>query len=410
MHRETRDELQGRTTARARARGWLALVVVLCGGATGACSDVGDSSAVPAGPGGGDDSTAPEAQTGTPDPGIDGMSADSPVTEAGSSDASTPYADSTVAEAGRESSADSTVVETGPVSTSADGGALDAGAPDTGALDTGRADSAGGDAGPANTGVADARPGDSSTEDAGSDSASDSAVADTGAPDAGRDTGGPDASNSVSACVTAPCAATGADSARCSGSPGGVCTPTEAIVMNYDIAHSGQGPGAPLPGGCYMCLVANACIDADGTTNGLGIPVTNAECGDPNGMGENPPFDSLNGSSTSVPACLDALTCVLTGDEGALPHCTTALSPFTTGNCFCGANRGAACIASPSSPTGVCASSEFTDLGTTDPTTATGHFTDPTNPGGVGNAIMNCAVTALSGGTTPPIDCGSCFL
>ncbi|MDP9002656.1 MAG: hypothetical protein M3O46_21410 [Myxococcota bacterium] len=209
------------------------------------------------------------------------------------------------------------------------------------------------------------------------------------------------------ACTTAPCAASGANSAQCVGSPGGVCTPTQAIIMNYDIAHNGQGAGAAVAIGCYRCMVDNACLDADGTTNTLGTAVTNAECGDPDPASPNPPFASRNVSATNVPHCIDALSCLLTGNAGAVPHCTTTPpSPASVSNCFCGSNRGSACIASPSAPVGTCASKEFTDLGTTDPTTALSHYTDTTfSPGGVGNAILNCAQVAGSAGACAGLPC-----
>ncbi len=171
--------------------------------------------------------------------------------------------------------------------------------------------------------------------------------------------------------------------------------------MNYDITHNSQGPGAPNALGCYMCMITNACLDADGTTNSLGTPVTNAECGDPDPALPMPPFASRNVSATNTAKCVDALTCLLTGDGAAEPHCTTSTpTPPSISNCFCGANRGSSCIASPSAPIGVCASKEFTDLGTADPTAALSHYTDPTySPGGVGNAILNCALVAGCAGS-----------
>jgi hypothetical protein len=252
------------------------------------------------------------------------------------------------------------------------------------------------------------------------------AVADSGTPpvdagvDTGIDTGVDTGIDTGTVAQVVPCTTIGqTNCVTCPGSTNGLCTATEALIVEYDIKQNAQPAGAPLPTSCYECLITNACIDADGTTNGLGLPVTNAECGDPNGANSNPPFDSLNGSAANVAHCFDALTCALTGGgtdsvsgavgsetPGAVPHCTTALSPFTVGNCFCGANKGSACITSAAAPIGVCASNEFTDLGTTDPIFATGHFADPTNPGGVANAILNCAVTALNGGTAA---CGSCF-
>jgi hypothetical protein len=211
----------------------------------------------------------------------------------------------------------------------------------------------------------------------------------------------------VTACTSSPCSASGTNSARCSDKTNGVCTSTEAIVMNYDVSKNSQGSGATIATGCYQCMINNACLDATGTANGLGTAVTNAECGDPDGANTNPPFDSRNVSSSNVPNCLDALLCTITGGvTGMAPYsgvneCTTSQSPSSVSNCYCGSATGSACIASPSSPVGVCAARENTALGTTDPTTALSHFTDTTfSPGGVGNAVLNCALTA---------NCAACF-
>jgi len=145
--------------------------------------------------------------------------------------------------------------------------------------------------------------------------------------------------------------------------------------------------------------------------NGSGTDVTNSECGDPNGPGANFPFDNPNVSGASVAAtqrCLDALNCAL-NSNGSTPNCTKSEAPHSVSNCYCGANTGSTCLASPASAIGVCASNIATDLGTTDPTTALGKFTDTTySPGGVGLAILNCALTAPA--TTPAAaTCPTCF-
>jgi hypothetical protein len=132
------------------------------------------------------------------------------------------------------------------------------------------------------------------------------------------------------ACVAAPCGVCGPNSVLCSGSPNGVCTPTEALIVAHDVLKNGQGPDINTDGGCYTCLVANACLDSSGSGpppagNGSGTAVTNAECGDPNGPGLNPPFDNPNVSLTNVGQCLDALACTLTTD-GTNPASECSLS------------------------------------------------------------------------------------
>jgi hypothetical protein len=201
---------------------------------------------------------------------------------------------------------------------------------------------------------------------------------------------------------------------QCAASANGVCTPTEALIVNYDIAHNGQGPGINTDGSCYTCLVLNACIDSSGggpgpTGNGSGTPVKDSECGDPNGAGDNPPFDNPNASTADPAPCLDALECALTSNNGASANCTLSQIPPSVSNCYCGANTGSTCLASAASAIGVCAQNIDTDIGETDPTTVLKYFTDTTHsPGGVGLAILDCAVSAPA---TPPAaaKCPSCF-
>ncbi len=241
---------------------------------------------------------------------------------------------------------------------------------------------------------------------------------DTGAVDTGIDTG-TGSGGAVSACTTAPCAASGANSVQCAASPNGVCTPTEAIIVAHDILKNGQGAGINTNGSCYTCLVVNACLDGSGTGgpgptgNGSGISVTNSECGDPNGAGVNPPFDNPNVSGASAAAtqqCLDALTCTLTS-SGANPasECSLSQLPPSVSNCYCGAHTGSTCLSSPAAAIGVCASNIDTDIGSTDPTTVLSHFTDTTHSGGgVGLAVLNCGLTAPA--TAPAAaKCPTCF-
>ncbi|MGA7123885.1 MAG: hypothetical protein WBY94_27530, partial [Polyangiaceae bacterium] len=200
----------------------------------------------------------------------------------------------------------------------------------------------------------------------------------------------------------------------CPASANGVCTVTEQHIINHDILKNGQLGGAPKTTSCYSCLVLNACIDSSAAAfpagNGSGIAVTNSECGDPNGLGTNPPFDNPNASTSNPANCLSALTCALTSN-GANPasECSLSQAPPSVSNCYCGANTGSLCLSSPASAIGVCASIIDTDIGSTDPTTVLSHFTDTTfSPGGVGLAILNCGLTAPA---TPPAaaKCPTCF-
>lgn len=397
-----------RTSAGKRAA-LMAVWAAASGLLIAACSDFGGSTVVPCddgSPNAPTDATTPLETGGggarVPDSGDARSATDSSNNDAGASDTNAASAlDSTATDAAvasDDSAVDSTL--SSPDSNAPDTSTI---APDVGTIvETGVMDSTVPDTGAPDTGGSDVTVADAVSPDTGQ---ADSAVRDTGPADSARtdvgtaETGVDSAGGSTTACTVAPCSASGPNSAKCSGSPNGVCTPTQAIVMNYDIAHNGQGPGAPIALGCYMCMITNACLDADGTTNTLGTAVTNAECGDPDvPPPANPPFASRNVSATNTAKCIDAFTCLLTGNGGAEPHCTTtAPSPPSISNCFCGTNRGSTCIASPSAPNGICAAREVIDLGTTDPTTALSHYVDTTySPGGVGNAILNCAQVAGS--------------
>ncbi len=430
---------------RNSAWGWAGMLMVL-GGALLACSDVGDSSAVP---GAGDDATA----DGSPGAGSDANQSggDSAPGEAGSADEGGSQGDSTAAETGSgdSSRADSTVVDTGTLDSGTPGpGAQDAGGvvspvPDTGGggisppaegggtvpatVDAGTSDGGAVDAsipeaGPNDAGGADSTLDgsmfDASIQEGGAPDAGgpDSGGGEAGIADAGSDTGsvqGQDSGGGPTPCTTAPCAASGPNSVHCEASPQHVCTPTEALIVNYDIANNAQGPGVNLPASCYTCMIANACLDGSGNGtppagNGSGTDVSNSECGDPNGAGANAPFDNPNVSRTNVAQCFDALTCALTSN-GSASNCTHSQLPPSVSNCYCGANIGSLCLASPASAVGVCATSIAADIGSTDPTTVLEHFTDTTySPGAVGLAILNCALTAPA---TPPsaAKCPTCF-
>jgi hypothetical protein len=182
------------------------------------------------------------------------------------------------------------------------------------------------------------------------------------------------------------------------GSENGVCTLTEAIVVDYDIATNGMTAATPTTkeASCYYCMVAGECLDSvhAGTVTGVVTHgKSNFECED-TGTG--------NDSSASPADCRDALTCTLTTD-----HCTTATPGMAStdpnasvSNCYCGTNLGASCI-SPG-PNGPCLTNEQTDIGSflsppvTDPTDILTDFTTSSlSPGGVGNEVLNCALTAL---------------
>jgi hypothetical protein len=190
----------------------------------------------------------------------------------------------------------------------------------------------------------------------------------------------------------------------CKGSTNGVCTQTEAIVLSYDINKNGltSATATTKAASCYYCLVAGACLDSVTAGSVTGVTThgkTNLECED-TGTG--------NDATASPADCRDSLSCVITGvgGSGTTPHCTTTTPGAAStdpnasvSNCYCGTNLGAACI-SPG-PNGPCVSNEITDIGSfqtpavSDPTDILSDFTTSSlSPGGVGNAVLNCGLTA----------------
>jgi hypothetical protein len=196
----------------------------------------------------------------------------------------------------------------------------------------------------------------------------------------------------------------------CLGSANGICTATEQVVMKYDIAANGITPSSATTkaASCYYCMVAGTCLDSVAACTVTGVTThgkTNLECED-TGTG--------NDSSASPADCRDALSCVITGvgANGTVPFCTTvdkgaaSTDPnASVSNCYCGTNLGSACI-SPG-PNGPCVNNMITDVGSfqspavSDPTDILSDFTTSSlSPGGVGNQILNCALTA---------GCNNCF-
>jgi hypothetical protein len=259
-----------------------------------ACSDVGDNSAVNE-----DSGTTEDATTGE----------DAAETSTGNVDSAAQ---------------DSTVMgeDTGVAEDS--GTATDTGAPDSGEP----VDSSGPvDSGPLDSG----EPVDSSGPvDSGVPDANDGGEVDSNAPvDAGSDGKSP---------ALAPCTtASQTDCVQCQGSTGGVCTPTEAAFVQYDITQGyATAPGADGPNACYTCLVSKLGLDA--TTNPLSGSL---ECGDLTGTGDTGSAD-----------CLATVNCII----------GSSCASVATNACYCGTQAvSGAC--STAGGNGVCAAQEAAGLG-----------------------------------------------
>ena len=243
---------------------------------------------------------------------------------------------------------------------------LDASAPDTG-VDTGAPD----------TGAPDTGTPDTGTPDTG---APDTGTPDTGSPDTGVDTGTADAGPLV------PCTTAGqTNCVQCQGNAsgtgnnGGLCSPTEAVLVNLDIAQGTQTAAGPaVSASCYSCAYNAGCIDD------TQFPDTGHECGDlPSGN-----FTAGNGNVASFTSdCIALLSCI-----------TTSGCAQTNGgvdNCYCGAGGGSpsACPSNGAATNGACKTQEvngFTFM-PSDSTNILKNFSDKAEPSGVANQIIVCA-------------------
>ncbi len=192
-----------------------------------------------------------------------------------------------------------------------------------------------------------------------------------------------------------PCMAAGqTDCVSCQGNStdggsGGLCTPTEALLVELDIARGSvtdagaepydpNNPADPAASGCYACLYNNGCIDD--TTFGD----VDKECGDlPDGD-----FASGDGTTDAYSTlCLATLQCIL-GDG-----CASTSGGST--NCYCGSGGGSPsqCPKNGPATNGACKSPETDGFKFTpsDSTDILKNYYDNTEPSGVANQIFVCA-------------------
>jgi hypothetical protein len=180
---------------------------------------------------------------------------------------------------------------------------------------------------------------DASDADAGDD------AADASDADAGDDAA--DASDGDGDASLAPCTvANPTNCVQCNGNPdaGNLCTPTEALFVQYDIDKGmAAAPGPDPDGGCYTCLELNGpCLDDQvGLPNGQGL-----ECEDP---------VLLTGTAAE---CRAVISCVL----GTSPSCASVPGQIEWGdNCYCG--DASPCDVTPVAENGPCDSVIATGMG-----------------------------------------------
>jgi hypothetical protein len=153
----------------------------------------------------------------------------------------------------------------------------------------------------------------------------------------------------------------------CSGNASGVCSATEAQVVQHDIA---RGAAASTP--CYSCLLNAGCIDD--TT----FADTGHECDDLTGTFNAGP----QAGTASSTLCLATVSCIF----------ATSCSSSSVSTCYCGSSAGSACVNAPT-PDGACRTQEVNGLGLSTNQTILQNFTDTTRPSGMANQLFQCAVS-----------------
>ncbi len=337
----------------------ISTLALAMGVAATACSDVGDSSAVPSTGGdstmeGGsiDATAADDSETGVSTDATNdgGSAADALLRDAGTVDSATTVT-------GAEDAG-----VTGPGTPDAGGSAM--GMPDAGAKEAGAA----ADAGDAGTLGVDAADAGMTTEGGGPTSGPD--AGDAGAVDSGQ--GGTEGGGGG----LRPCTVAGdMNCVQCQYNDtapraDGTCTPTEATIVQYDI-DQGHSPtsGASGPDTCYGCLAYNGCLD-------------DTEFAD---MGHECEDSLLTGTASE---CEATLSCIL----------GSACASASVSVCYCGtAGLLTTCQGNPAAGpiNGACASAIAAGLGfsVADGTDNTAQLTSTTFAAGKAVQIFQCAIT-----------------
>ena len=393
-----------RTLAVRAARGGLLLLPMAL--SVAACSDTGDTTALGSPSADAtEDVFEPDVATGRDATGqmgqqdstvaADGGSLDSTVAETpetGSSPEATPN-DTGVAETSpppaeggvKEAGAPEASVETGaPEGGTEESGAPESGTQDSESPDTGAADGGTTDTGTPDTGGHDAEA-DAAAMDAGADTGSHDAEADSTLSDGAADAGPADAGSTEAEAGSTglvPCTTAGQTGCvQCWGNTSNLCTPTQAVLVQLDITKgTATAPGQDPTAGCYSCLVNADCINDDVSGD------TNHECDD---LAGNFGGDGGGAGQSSSTLCLATLSCIV----------TSACANTNDGEsfCYCGSGGGgpSACASAGSATNGACKSAITDGLypNPNDSTDVLKDFTDTTQPSGMADQVIHCAVS-----------------
>jgi hypothetical protein len=264
---------------------------------------------------------------------------------------------------GPEGGVEASTTEAGVDATMMEEGGVDASTMEEAGVDAsaeGGADGAGdvGADGPAETG---AEAGEDAAAEAGEDAAADAAL------EAAQEGG-----SSLVPCTTV--GQTGCVECQHNQAGNGVCTPTEAALVQHDIdIHVATAPGPDPAAGCYACLNSKLALDDDMGDTGI-------ECEDPITTG-------------TAAECEAVLSCILHSGNGTAG---SSCAGSVVNNCYCGpAAPGSACQTAGSGVNGVCASQIATGLGfpVSDNADILKNFNDQSRAAGIVTLIFQAAVT-----------------
>ncbi len=195
-----------------------------------------------------------------------------------------------------------------------------------------------------------------------------------------------------------PCTAAGQlNCVKCQGSTGGICTATEALVVQHDIDKNGVAAAGNSPStSCYACLQGAGCLD-----DMPSIGDVNHECGD---------SVIVHGGTVGTLAqeCLNVVSCIFGSDNPATDPLASASTDvgYSTGNCsstvtatcYCGTAAVAGnCGGTASAANGVCSGAIAAGSGfpVADGTDNLGHFApDSTYASGMATQVFKCAVNS----------------
>lgn len=199
-----------------------------------------------------------------------------------------------------------------------------------------------------------------------------------------------------------PCTTSGqVNCVACQGNASGLCSPTEASLVSFDIDNQSitvpAGTTTPdVAAGCYTCLVGADIIDDTVSSD------TGHECGDIAGSFTG---DGGGAGANNAGLCLKTLNCILDTGCGAVIG-DSGTTTLNLDNCYCGAGGGSpsACASAGSATNGACKTDETNGLypNPNDSTDILKDYTDTTEPSGVANQIFHAAVSACPQCFTAP--------